>query len=105
MEVMSKAKTLQDLVAAVHEADEPFVKKIIDPMKKNLVKDGSRVTTTGKNANIQNLKNKRRVQVTDTGKELRIKRFDNGKPGKEVKVRGTAQDLQKELNWAAKKGD
>lgn len=102
---MSKAKALQELLNQVNEADEPFVKKLIDPLKKDLMKSGTRANTTGKNANIQNLKNKRRVQVTDNGKELRIKRFDKGKPGKEVKVRGTAADLKREVDWASGSDD
>jgi hypothetical protein len=96
--------TKLEQLTALLEADEPFMKAALDPQAKLIKKAGARVNYSGKNATIVDPKTKRKVQFKDTGKEVKITRIENNKPVvKDVKSRGAAGDLLKELDWAAGK--
>lgn len=96
-----KANDLINYLDSINE--EKFTKDSMKPMVKQMAKSGMRSSTSGRTTTITSPRTKKKVQITDTGREIKIKRIENGKVGKETKTRGLPNDIAGEVDWASKK--
>ena len=93
---MSKVTELLSLL-------ESFSKNSLNGYSKRLKKDGMRTTTAGRKTTINSPKTGRKIEITDTGRELKIKRYEKGKMTSTTKARGLPDDIENELSWASNK--
>lgn len=96
-----KAKELLEYLASLNE--EKFTKTSLAPHAKTMSKAGMRSSTSGRTTTITSPRTKKKVQITDTGREIKIKRIEGGKASKEVKSRGLPDNIANEIDWASKK--
>ncbi len=68
-----------------------------------MAKSGMRASTSGRTTTITSPRTKKKIQITDTGREIKVKRIENGKAGKEVKTRALPDSIANEIDWASKK--
>ena len=66
-------------------------------------KDSVRATTAGKKTIITSPKTRKKVEITDTGRELKIKRYEKGRIISTTKSRGLPDDVESELSWTSNK--
>jgi len=99
---MSKVETLLKLV----EDLSPNVPNsaVSDDQAKQYQKDGIRVQKAGNTTTLVNTKTNKKVIIRDDGHQVVAKKVQNGKPnGPDDKVRGTADDIQREVDWMKSK--
>lgn len=83
---------------------QPFLQQAAAPLQKDAQKDGTQITKQGKNLVINNPRTKKKVTLTDTGKDVKVAHNSAGKTdGPAATVRGSTDDLQKELDWVRNK--
>jgi hypothetical protein len=72
----------------------------VDPMQKQLQKDGIRTQKSGNTVTLTSIKTGKKVVLKDNGRQMVAKKIQNGKPnGPDDKFRGTAGDVQREIDW------
>lgn len=93
---MSKAKELLALI----EDQNSYLNKAIDPLRKQIKKDGLITTPQGKDLIVQNPKTKKKIILRDNGKSVKVNHSQQGKTtGKDDQIRGSTSEIDQEINW------
>lgn len=86
--------------------DQSFTGNVLTSFKKDMKKSGMKISTSGKKTTITDPKTKKKIEITDTGKNLKMKAFSGNRPvGKEKVSRGGPDDIKKHIDWAKKKDE
>jgi len=95
---MKKSELLLKLLTEV--VDPAFMGGAVDPLKKQLQRDGIRVQKSGNTVTLASTKTGKKVVLKDNGRQVSAKKIQNNRQnGPEEKTRGSAGDIQREIDW------